>query len=43
MHNRTITELKEDLIKKNISSVELTKHFIERIKKFDPILNFYFF
>ena len=39
MHNRTVTELKEDLIKKNISSVELTKHFIERIKKFDPILN----
>ena len=39
MHNKTITELKKDLTKKNISSVELTLHLIERIKKVDPILN----
>ena len=39
MHNKTITELKKDLTKKNISSVELTLHLIERIKKVDPMLN----
>ena len=39
MHNKTITALKEDLAKKNISAVELTQYFLQRIKKIDTKLN----
>ena len=39
MHNKTVSELKKDLEKKKISSVELTKHFIDRIKSIDSQLN----
>src|SRR5262249_5571773 len=39
MHRKTLTELSEALKKKVISSVELTQHFLSRIKKHDKILN----
>lgn len=39
MHSKTIIELSADLKAKKISSVELTKHYLERIKKFDAKLN----
>ena len=39
MHNKTVSELKKDLENKKISSVELTNHFIDRIKSIDPQLN----
>jgi aspartyl-tRNA(Asn)/glutamyl-tRNA(Gln) amidotransferase subunit A len=35
----TLTELRNKLDKKEVSSVELTKHFLERIKKHDKDLN----
>lgn len=39
MHHKTIAELAADLAAKKISSVELTQHYLERIKKFDAQLN----
>lgn len=39
MHRNTIAELSQELQHKNISSVELIQHFINRIKKLDSILN----
>ena len=39
MHTKTIAELSKDLHEKKISSVELTKHFLERIKTHDEKLN----
>ena len=39
MHNKTVSELQEDLKNKKVSSVELTKHFLDRIKKIDSELN----
>ncbi|EKD69777.1 MAG: hypothetical protein ACD_46C00731G0007 [uncultured bacterium] len=39
MHHKTIAELSQDLSTKKISSVELTKHFLDRIKKLDEKLN----
>ncbi len=39
MHHKTIAELSQDLHAKKISSVELTQHFLERIKRFDEKLN----
>src|SRR5262245_32524268 len=39
MHNKTLAQLSLALHKKEISSVELTRHFLERIKKIDPSLN----
>ncbi len=39
MHNKTVSELQEDLKNKKISSVELTQHFLDRIKKIDSELN----
>jgi aspartyl-tRNA(Asn)/glutamyl-tRNA(Gln) amidotransferase subunit A len=39
MHHKTIAELSHDLAAKNISSVELTQLFLERIKRFDTTLN----
>ncbi len=38
---KTIAELSKDLATKKISSVELTKSYLERIKKFDKELNSY--
>ena len=35
MHNKTVSELQEDLKNKKVSSVELTQHFLDRIKKID--------
>ncbi len=39
MHQKTIAQLSEALHTKKISSVELTQHFINRIKTLDPTLN----
>ncbi|HTM62944.1 MAG TPA: Asp-tRNA(Asn)/Glu-tRNA(Gln) amidotransferase subunit GatA [Gammaproteobacteria bacterium] len=39
MHHKTIAELSKDLAEKKISSVELTRHYLERIKKYDEQLN----
>ena len=39
MHTKTIAELAKVLRKKEISSVELTQHFLERIKTYDPLIN----
>lgn len=39
MHNKSIRELAKALRSKQISSVELAKLFLDRIKKFDPQLN----
>lgn len=39
MHHKTIAELTQELNNKKISSVELTKMYLERIKKFDEKLN----
>ena len=39
MHNKTVSELKKYLEEKKISSVELTKHFVDRIKTIDSHLN----
>ncbi len=39
MFNYSLSQLKDELAQKNISSVELTQLFIDRIKKHDPKLN----
>lgn len=39
MHDKTIATLSAELAAKKISSVELTQHYLERIKKFDAKLN----
>jgi len=39
MHNKTIAQLNIALQKKEISSVELTKIYLDRIKRLDPSLN----
>lgn len=39
MHNKTIAQLRTDLINKEYSSVELTTHYLQRIKKLDEKLN----
>ena len=39
MENKTIAELSKELSAKKISSVELTKHYLDRINKFDKQLN----
>ncbi|MDX1692126.1 MAG: Asp-tRNA(Asn)/Glu-tRNA(Gln) amidotransferase subunit GatA [Ketobacteraceae bacterium] len=39
MHDKTLTELSELLQSKAVSSVELTRHFLDRIKKHDGDLN----
>jgi aspartyl-tRNA(Asn)/glutamyl-tRNA(Gln) amidotransferase subunit A len=39
MQHKTLTELSHELHEKNISSVELTKIFLNRIKQFDEKLN----
>lgn len=39
MHHKTIAELSRELTAKNISSVELTQLYLDRIKKIDPQLN----
>lgn len=39
MHHKTIAELAKDLAEKKISSVELTEHYIGRIKQHDKQLN----
>lgn len=39
MHHKTITELSAELKKKTISSVELTKLYLDRIKQYDEKLN----
>ena len=41
LHDLTITEAKDKLKKKEISSFELTSEYIERIKKLQPQLNAY--
>jgi aspartyl-tRNA(Asn)/glutamyl-tRNA(Gln) amidotransferase subunit A len=39
MHNQTLAQLSKGLAAKKYSSVELTQYYLERIKKFDPMLN----
>lgn len=39
MHTKTIAELKNKILNKEISCVELTKYFLMRIKNFDQKLN----
>jgi aspartyl-tRNA(Asn)/glutamyl-tRNA(Gln) amidotransferase subunit A len=39
MHNHTIAELIQQLQGKQVSSVELTQHFLDRIEKFDSQYN----
>jgi len=39
MHNRTLAELSQALHKKECSSAELTRHFLERIRRLDERLN----
>jgi aspartyl-tRNA(Asn)/glutamyl-tRNA(Gln) amidotransferase subunit A len=39
IHNKTLKELSDELKNKNVSSVELTQHFLDRIEKFDGELN----
>jgi len=39
LHNLFIGELAERLRKRQISSVELTRHFLSRIERFNPALN----
>lgn len=39
MHNKTISELHQSLVKKEISSVELTQYFINRIRDHDKRIN----
>lgn len=39
MHFQSLVQLSAALAKKEISSVELTRYFLDRIKKFDPKLN----
>jgi aspartyl-tRNA(Asn)/glutamyl-tRNA(Gln) amidotransferase subunit A len=39
LHNRSIGELADLLAKKQVSSVELTRHFLDRIERLNPALN----
>ena len=39
LHTKTLKQLSAELQNKNISSVELTQHFLDRIEKFDGDLN----
>jgi aspartyl-tRNA(Asn)/glutamyl-tRNA(Gln) amidotransferase subunit A len=39
MHNKTLSQLSAELQAGNVSSVELTKHFLGRIEKYDGELN----
>ncbi|MFW0094686.1 MAG: Asp-tRNA(Asn)/Glu-tRNA(Gln) amidotransferase subunit GatA [Coxiella endosymbiont of Haemaphysalis qinghaiensis] len=39
MYRKTIVELSKDLRDKKISSMELTRYFLDRVKNFNPILN----
>lgn len=41
MHRKTLRELSESLHNKEISSVELTQHFLDRIKQHDKAINSY--
>lgn len=41
MHHKTIAELAKDLAEKKISSVELTTHYLDRIKQHDKAINSY--
>ncbi|HVK98955.1 MAG TPA: Asp-tRNA(Asn)/Glu-tRNA(Gln) amidotransferase subunit GatA, partial [Dongiaceae bacterium] len=39
MHDKTLKQLADALAARQVSSVELTRHFLDRITKFDPQLN----
>ena len=39
LHTKNLTELSDELKNKNVSSVELTQHFLDRVEKFDNDLN----
>jgi aspartyl-tRNA(Asn)/glutamyl-tRNA(Gln) amidotransferase subunit A len=39
MHRRTLAQLAADLKARRFSATELTRHFLERIERFDPELN----
>ena len=38
-HTKSVLELSQMLRNKQISSVELTQHFLNRIEKFNPQIN----
>ena len=39
MHNKTLAQLSHALHAREISSVELTQLYLDRIKQFNPMLN----
>ena len=39
MHTRTLAQLAADLRARRVSATELTRHFLDRIERFDPELN----
>ncbi|MCC6301852.1 MAG: Asp-tRNA(Asn)/Glu-tRNA(Gln) amidotransferase subunit GatA [Gammaproteobacteria bacterium] len=39
MHSKTIAELSADLRARRVSSLELTRHFLDRVSRLDPGLN----
>lgn len=39
MHNKTLAELRASLDRREFSSLELTRHFLERIRQYDTTLN----
>lgn len=41
MHHKSIAALASDLAEKKVSSVELTQHFLARIKQYDKTINSY--
>lgn len=41
MHNKTLAELSQGLVNKEFSSLELTRHYLDRIKQLDPRFNSY--
>ena len=41
LHFKTLTELSEQIRMRSISPVEVTRHLLERINEFDPMLTCY--
>ena len=39
LHEKTLRELSTELNNKNVSSVELTQHYLDRIEQYDSQLN----
>jgi amidase len=41
LHFKTLSELSEQITMRSISPVEVTRHLLERINEFDPVLTSY--